>query len=97
MTKKNYIELIKELVCEEPSLFRNDIPAINMLFNKTKDSLHKDGDITDNQVQNWILTYIELRSILHLLKKVTKMYDIYDDGRMSTSDQEKEIRLMIDS
>lgn len=36
-----------------PYLKKNDRPHNRQLFHDTKDMLHKDGNITDRQVQNW--------------------------------------------
>ncbi len=37
-----------------PYTQKNDKPFNRQLFNDTKDFLHKDGQITDRQVNNWI-------------------------------------------
>ena len=68
MTKGQYIDLLRELVAEEKHIFNGDKPALRQFFNDTKDSLHKDGDITDIQVNNWILTDGELRMLLNVAK-----------------------------
>lgn len=38
----------------KPFLTKDDKPRNRQLFNDTKDELHKDGLITDKQVNNWI-------------------------------------------
>jgi len=49
MTKKDFI---KNYV--QPYTKPQDKPFNRALFNDAKDMLHKDGRITDWQVQNWI-------------------------------------------
>jgi len=56
MKKQEFINYLFTIVDENKELFKNDVPALDYEFNVLKDSLHKDGVITDNQVQNWILT-----------------------------------------
>lgn len=68
MLKSVFINHLKEEIYHSSYNYNNDIPAINMLFNDTKDMLHKDGHITDSQVNNWILTNRELNSLLNTAK-----------------------------
>ena len=42
---KNYVQ---------PHLKAHDKPFNRQLFHEAKDALHKDGEITDEQVNNWI-------------------------------------------
>ena len=45
-------QFIKDYI--RPHVKDNDKPYNRELFSDTKDILHKDGMITDKQVQNWI-------------------------------------------
>ncbi len=49
MTKK---EFLARYVL--PIAKKNDKPFNRQIFNDTKDMLHKNGAITDTQVENWI-------------------------------------------
>jgi len=68
MKKQVFIDYLLEIVSENKEAFNNDKPAIRMLFNDVKDSLHKDSQITDMQAFNWILTDRELNKILKITK-----------------------------
>lgn len=57
MKKADFIELLKD------STDRMDKGAIRFDFSCLLDSLHRDGEITDNQAQSWVLTDAELKSI----------------------------------
>lgn len=51
LTKKQAETLFKET--HKTSLNTNDIPLKRMLWNDFTDALHKDGKITDTQVDTW--------------------------------------------
>ena len=70
MNKNEFMELIHAIIAGSKNTFKGDLPAIRMLFNDTKDMYHKNGDITDSQVQNWIMTKRELGKIKNILKGV---------------------------
>jgi len=57
MKKADFIELLKD------STDRSDKGAIRCDFSFLLDSLHSDREITDNQVQNWILTDTDMKKI----------------------------------
>ena len=63
-----FIELIESIVRGSRNTFRNDKPAIRMLFVDMLDSYSKDGQLTDAQVQNWIMTDRELRKLIKISK-----------------------------
>ena len=62
MRKADFIANIKGIV--KSGCIDYNQSDIRFLFNDYKDILHRDGAITNNQVQNWILTQRELKSIL---------------------------------
>ena len=68
MLKKEFIENLECIVAGSRNVFYNDKPAIRMLFNDVKDSLHKDGMITDNQVFSWCITDKELSKLIKISK-----------------------------
>jgi len=68
MLKREFIELLESIVQGSREVFNNDKPAIRQLFNDTKDMYHKEGQLTDNQCQNWILLDRELNKLLRLAK-----------------------------
>ena len=45
-------EFLKEYI--RPHIKKNDKPFNRQLYNDTKDALHKDGLITDKQVNTWV-------------------------------------------
>ena len=62
MRKADFIANIKGIV--KSGCIDYNKSDIRFLFNDYKDILHRDGAITNNQAQNWILTQRELNSIL---------------------------------
>lgn len=63
MLKQEFIYHLKEEIFYSNYDYTNDKPAVRMLFNDHKDILYKDGHITESQVNNWILTDRELKSL----------------------------------
>lgn len=57
MKKAEFIEMLKD------STDRTDKGAIRADFSMLIDSLHRDGQLTDAQAQNWILTDKELKKL----------------------------------
>ena len=49
MTRKDFFKTYVQ-----PYMRKSDKPFNRQLWHDTKDSLHKDGLITDKQVNNWI-------------------------------------------
>jgi len=68
MLKNEFIEDLISIVANSKNIFSNDLPAIRMLFNDTKDKCHKEGVITDFQVQEWVLTDRELNKLVRVSK-----------------------------
>ena len=52
MTKKEYYNHYVK-----PYLKPNDKPYNRQLWSDVKDGLHKDGQITDKQVESWVYPY----------------------------------------
>ena len=69
MLKQEFIYNLKEEIFHSGYDYSNDKPAINLLFNQTKDDFGKDGIITENQCQNWVLTKREARQLLKIADK----------------------------
>ena len=53
LTKKQVVEMCREVFREMPEMFRGDIPAKREYFNDLTDSLAKDNQITRYQCDNW--------------------------------------------
>ena len=69
MLKNEFMQEIYLRIEIDKLNFLNDRPAIRMLFNNHKDSKHKDGTLTDNQVDSWILTDRELNKCLTIARR----------------------------
>jgi hypothetical protein len=66
MKKCEIIEMMETIVKYNKNVFSNDKAAIRTEFHNVKDNLHRNNQITDNQVQNWILTDRELNKLLKI-------------------------------
>lgn len=64
MKKYELIEMMETIVKHNKNVFSNDKTAIKTEFHQVKDNLHRNNEITDSQVQNWILTDSELNKLL---------------------------------
>lgn len=62
MRKADFIANIKGIV--KNGCIDYNKSDIRFLFHDYKDILHRDGVISDNQAQSWILTEKELKNIL---------------------------------
>lgn len=58
MRKEEFIKTMLDVI--KDGVIDYNKSDIRFLFNDLKDSYHRDGLITDSQVQNWILTDKEL-------------------------------------
>lgn len=68
MKKINTFNMIEEIVTENKEVFKNDEVAICETYNNMIDSLHKDGELTDNQVNSFFLTKKEIKNLLKIVK-----------------------------
>jgi hypothetical protein len=68
MKKLEFIDQLKEIVKNDKKSFNNDKPALRLLFSLEVDTLHRNGDLTGSQAQNWILTDTELKQLLNIAK-----------------------------
>jgi hypothetical protein len=66
MNKPEFINQVKEVVMN--SNLKYSPTDIKVFFHELKDSFHRNGTITDSQVEKWILTKRELNSIMKLTK-----------------------------
>ena len=53
MTKVEVVAQFREMLRESGDPFRGDSIAKREAFNNYVDMLNKDGDVTDNQANNW--------------------------------------------
>ena len=53
MTKVQVVAQFKEMLRESGDPFKGDSIAKREAFNNYVDMLNKDGDVTDNQANNW--------------------------------------------
>lgn len=68
MLKMEFIENIEAVIEGSKNVYKNDKGAIRFLFCSMLDNYSKDGLITDNQAQNWILTQRELNKLIKISK-----------------------------
>ena len=61
MNKKEFTKIVEKQISN--SKLQYSKTDIRVFFHELKDSYHRDGSITDNQVQNWVLIEQDLNRL----------------------------------
>ena len=71
MKKQEFMNIIEQQIAQSKLPYSKT--DIRVFFHELKDSYHRDGSITNSQIQNWVLTEQDLNRLYKAKMKKDKL------------------------